>query len=174
MWIIGLLCVTKKRTCSLPSYVSDCLPTSTCSVDKVFVDLLLPIDMPYLHNINALDVLLVLIIIVTDIFKILHMDAPYISPFFYRKKLQHTIYGFFLFFYRCCVQTFCPPCSFSYIFLFRRQPIIFGNPPHLSLFIQTLKPYTSFPYLIPKRSLDNKKMHVCFLTILGYFTNIRC
>lgn len=64
MWIIGLLCVTKKRTCSLPSYVSDCLPTSTCSVDKVFVDLLLPIDMPYLHNINALDVLLVLIIIV--------------------------------------------------------------------------------------------------------------
>ena len=88
----------RKRTCNLPSYVSDYLPTSTCSVDEVFVDLLLPINMPYLHNINALDVLLVLMIIVRDILKILHMDAPYISPFFYRMKLQHTIYVFLLFF----------------------------------------------------------------------------
>ena len=81
-----------------PSKLCDYLPTSTCSVDEVFVDLLLPIDMPYLLNINVLYILLVLMIILRDILQNLQMDTPYISTAFYRNKLQHTIYVFLLFF----------------------------------------------------------------------------
>ena len=44
------------------------LPTSTSSLDRILADLLLPIDMPYLHNINALPVSCVLMIIVTYVF----------------------------------------------------------------------------------------------------------
>jgi hypothetical protein len=79
-------------------YVSACISISACLVHEVFADFLLPIDMPCLHSIIVLAVLLVLMVIVTNIYFSLNMDAPYISHFFYRMKLQHIIYGFLLYF----------------------------------------------------------------------------
>ena len=96
--LLGCCVLPENCICSLPSCVTAYLPTFTCLVDEVFIDFLLPIDMTCLHSINVLAVLLVLMVIVTNIYFSLHMDAPYISPFFYRMKLQHTIYVFLLFF----------------------------------------------------------------------------
>jgi len=63
------LCICLQVTLiNIPSILTR-FPTSTCSVDQILTDLLLLIDMAYLHNtdIDVLALLLVLMIIVTNI-----------------------------------------------------------------------------------------------------------